>query len=650
MPSSTPNSFPYAEVKLSAERKTELLRWLRDELDSADAEQVEMLENVKKWERQYKGSPKVKRKTFPFDGAANITVNLTAMTSDAIVARTVRTIEAYPALFVAKALSAMTAPLAKPLERFLDYQVKRVVSDYREELPGFHSSLRDIAFATTKFGYCPWKICWDPLRRKAFTYDENFQAVEDVHVVREGPVSSMIRHENFTLPSDAVSVGSAQWVREAVRLRFGQIQSRAAAGHYKLDAVAQLKDWQKKFPHPNLQEREIMSGISTGYGRDLELDIIQFRAPLTEDGEEVEQRLVLHRESMIPLRWTFNRYFPQWRDILLPTYFPVEGWPYGRGICEMTEQYQAALSTIMNQGIDNGTIANTRMFKARKGSGIRPGQMIYPGKVWLLDDVKDLEDFPLGEVHGSIFQLGLVMRDYAERATGVSDYNLGRESSVIGRRGTATTTLALIQESNRRFDFVTHDFREYVGEFGMRLLEMFQQFRPTGASYYALGDDGMLVQMMMQLPRGMLRELIGIEVAASTAAMNREVEKMNQQTLMGVAFQYYDRLFQLAMLLSNPQTPPALKEVGIRISVAAKAGFEKLLETFEQRDIAILSPDIRELFQNVGSFNGVGAEGESALSALGPPPGGGNGSGEQNVSLEQLMGGSPEGAGAMGGF
>jgi len=179
---------------------------------------------------------------------------------------------------------------------------------------------------------------------------------------------------------------------------------------------------------------------------------------------------------------------------------------------------------------------------------------------------------------------------YAERASGISDPQLGRESQSLGSRATATGTLAMIQEGNRRFDLNVRDIRESGSEIGKRVLELNQRFRPKGASYWVEGEDGKFVEGVLDLPPEFSASKLAVELTASTATINKETEKQGLIGFLGVVTQYYERLTQLAMIVYNPQVPGEVKELMVRMSQGAKHVVDKIAQDFDFRNIDLVVP------------------------------------------------------------
>lgn len=276
-------------------------------------------------------------------------------------------------------------------------------------------------------------------------------------------------------------------------LRTGQLMERARNGWFRKKSVNESADATGSVSGDEVKDSQAQlegewSDIASLHQDDHQVYDLWIKYDVDEDGLEERLFVSFHRVAGRLLR--IQPYIYKRIPYTALRYIRRENRFYGIGVPEMLETLQAGANTSFNQAVDNATIANTRMWGVRKGStSAKYLDDIYPSKKVLFDDPADIKDLQLGEVYPSIFEVGVLFRDYAERRTGVSDYNLGRESGLAGgKHGTATTTLALLQESSRRFDLYAKDIRKAVGEIGMQALELIQQFKPTGRIYAVMGD------------------------------------------------------------------------------------------------------------------------------------------------------------------
>ena len=112
--------------------------------------------------------------------------------------------------------------------------------------------------------------------------------------------------------------------------------------------------------------------------------------------------------------------------------------------------------------------------------------------------------------------------------------------------------------------------------------------------YDVLGvEDGSRVVAL--LSREGFDENMEIELTAATASINREADRQNAMLLVQVLAGYYQRTLELVAIASNPQTPPEVKTVAMKIAEAAGEMIDRTIRTFDQvRDPALFIVDIED--------------------------------------------------------
>ena len=145
----------------------------------------------------------------------------------------------------------------------------------------------------------------------------------------------------------------------------------------------------------------------------------------------------------------------------------------GLGICEQAEHYQSEVSTFTTSG-DNATIANNVMLKGRPVNGINESTRWYPGKIWLVNDINDLDVLDLPRSYMSTVQDEVLTISLLERRVGISDAAIGAKATLTNRAA-ATTTMFLAEQGAQRDDLSVTLGRDAFQRYGELLLEAFQQ-------------------------------------------------------------------------------------------------------------------------------------------------------------------------------
>jgi hypothetical protein len=267
-------------------------------------------------------------------------------------------------------------------------------------------------------------------------------------------------------------------------------------------------------------------------------------------------------------------------------YFPLEHRIHGVGIAKQSEQFQREVTTQHRQRLDNATLANMRMIKVSKMSGYGPNEPIFPGKMWFLDDLTQIETMQLGEIYPSAYNNEQQTLMYAQQRSGVNEVTLGMPQ--VGTPGTATSDLARIQEGKAKFDFTYGNIKDFCSELILDVACDIQQFGPTSIEFFDNIEGGQLAQQVLTLPQSLLRRGLIVELNAAGSKENRVLDRTKWQEIIQALQMYYNGLFQMAQ--SNPELMPLIASKGL---AGATEAIKQYLETHDIRNInKIIVPEL----------------------------------------------------------
>ncbi len=439
-----------------------------------------------KWSEQYEG--KTKPKNFPWPKASNVHVALTSVHVDAMYARIMGMLFHQRPIVSVRPLRPEAVEEARALEEFLE-----VVGRNPLELNAIVS-------------LCPWilTIC-----KMGVGFLKIVYAYGSPRFINISP-------KDLIIPPYTTDLQTCDWVAHRVRLTEAQLKERARTNFYDREVVEQMLKSSKQPDAEEVESLEGKLGISVREGL---YEVYEVWVRNENDENEVWW---LTKEGQELKPHTTNPYKHGLRPFVSAPYMPREDSIYGIGIPEMLEHIQEEVNTIHNQRRDNATLANIKCFKARRGRGIKSPLELYPGAVIWVDDPNDIQEFFIGQagVSASMAEEAQVI-SYGERRTGISDYSLGMEAIA---RPTASGTLALIQEGNRRFEIVTLLIRPALAEAYMQAVQLYQQYYPEGKAFLLMGEKGEAVERLMRFPEGNIRERLWFEIVASSASLNRDIE------------------------------------------------------------------------------------------------------------------------------
>jgi hypothetical protein len=286
-------------------------------------------------------------------------------------------------------------------------------------------------------------------------------------------------------------------------------------------------------------------------------------------------------------------------------YFPVEHRWTGVGICKQVEIFQREITTQHRQRLDNATLANMRMIKISKMSGYGPDEPVFPGKMWLLDDMTHVDTVQMGEIYPSSSNNEFQTLQYAQQRTGVNEVILGMPSG--GTPGTATDTLSKIQEGNKKFDYAFKNIKSFVTDLITDVAVCIQQYGPKNLEYFTEAENGQMVQQWLSLPPDNIRQGLTIDLASAGQQENKLIDRQNWTQIAGMITQYYTGMMQLAQLMGNPQLAQLISMSGLQASTEA---MKQILDSYDMKNIDRI---IVEEFLNGGQLaalsNGGGGQG-----------------------------------------
>jgi hypothetical protein len=574
---------PGEPVKLSGDAEKRLLEKIDEELSESVLDNATLCEEVAELDRLYRAEPKQRIKSFPWRGAANLVIPTIGITVDAIVARIVNTVFGVEPFWSIRPTGSQPEYLAmaQSVEPYMEWSRKNEYDLY--------SSVKSNAIETTQLGWGWLKPVWNNSTTREWdvqsrTYQDRICRAPDVCYI---PVTDIMRQVGVDDEYDA------EWIGQRVQLTDVALAWKGYEKVYEnVDDVMDEKD-------VDLPEYRMNGMLQASEGRPYREKLNTFYElwmdfPLQKKkGVPVSIVVTYHRPLRKIMRVIYNPNMYGIRPFYRTRFIELRGKKgRGFGIADQIKYMQDELSTIHNQQLDNSTIANTRWFLGRKNA-VKADTRIWPGRFLTVPDPeRDVKAMQLGEVYNSMRALEVSVMSYMERRSGVSDYSLGRESSVLGDRATATGTLAIIQEGNRRFDLNVRDVRETYAKVGRHVFMLNNQYRPKGLSYLVQGEDGQYTEMAFDLPEEMVAHKFGFELTASSATINKQLEQAGLTQLLGILMQNMQAGQQAVMMLANPQIPAEAKEFTMKYMIGLTQLVRRITSTFGEKDTQYLVPDM----------------------------------------------------------
>ena len=605
-----------------------LVDYLSEQIWRAQGERQPLEQRWMKYDRAYRAQPEHEEKLFPFEGAANLSIPVIATDVDTIYSRIMGILFAPENLWSCRALNQRMVDYAPRLQEFLEYAQKHEL--------GVYEAVADWTMELCKLGTGVLKQRYKREMKQIYQFRETDMGTIEQHLqmlIKDNPVVEHVSLYDFYVPAAAKTLQEAPWCAERIMLSRAQLETRARAGVYVLPPGGLNPSWYQSKPSEMEQQRQRADAFAQGMGEQAEI----FESWLdfdVSDGVYGPQAIVatIHQPSRTLLRVDYNPFFNQEKPYSVARYLRQDKRFYGVGLAEMLYIFQEEITAMHNQRLDSATLANTVMFKARKGAGIKQDEPIIPGRIWLLENPEDLQPMALGRQFDSTVPYEQLALDYARKRSGVSDYIQGNPTAAVGY-GAASTTMAMLREGAKRFDQVMREIRVALGETGTRVAELYQQFNQKGKEFLILGDkDGAIVHEILQFPMELIRTGVSIEVTATSASLNKEMEIRNNTVIMQMLAQYYQQIMMAMSYVINPQVPEPLKIIAFQMAQGGSVLMRRILDSYGLQDVDELIPQLEEALgggqQTLGSLESAirggpnGAAGGAAAQGMAGLPAG----------------------------
>ena len=570
--------------------KHDISTWLENELRS----QSERIEKLSGWNRQYRGA--YPERTWPYEGAANCAIPLTRTLTDAISVRIFDVIFSQVKTFVVKVLDKDFVDFARQLEEGIDWWVKGIVKLKKKLFSPLQQGIK------TGTGIALLKH--ERKKRPVYRYatpdekeDKNIKkyrlgngelGVKMIITEYEGPNVYPISREDLVISSDATNLQDAFLVGYRTYLRKPEIQSKINQGFYyegsldKLTAPDEIDETKKERAED--QGMEIQSEEKGKYA----IWRLWVKYDVDDDGEEDDIEISWHHPTGTIMRAIYNPLFYGFRPIKEFKFNPIEYRFDGEGTCEILEPVQLEINSQHNQRLDrlNQTIAPG--FLVAESSDIEDFEY-YPGVIRRTGNpAEDLREIQVSTapIPSTVVEENMLVQ-YGKESLGISPEVLGQPTA---ERPVAREAIARLQESNKKFKFGIDNIRDDLSEFIMMAVELFAQYQPN-YTYY-IEEKGGYEKKAIDFPFEYIRDLVKVEVAASSELMNQEIRREINLVLYQMLSDYMTNLAGMAQAIVSPETPSDFKKFLINASMLAEKIMERIVRDYNQ-------PDAEDLVMNI---------------------------------------------------
>jgi hypothetical protein len=344
------------------------------------------------------------------------------------------------------------------------------------------------------------------------------------------------------------------------------------------------------------------------------------RADLDNDGVAEEVVFDVERETGIVPYARYANLLHKERPLVQFYYNKRPSCIYNRGIPEILANIQKLVNLGMRDVMDNNKVQNTKMFLAKKTSGIGEGERVYPSRIFFVNDIEaDFKpiDLGTGRPTTSISDIGMLI-EWSQRLTGVMDPKLGKPA---GSRTPATTTLALLEQGSTRDEHTLSVMRNSMRQMWRQILMLyFQNGDETKLASVAAFEEGQEDQFILAFAALKAEDMAGlvIDPEVSSSTLNKAIQRQEAMALYAQVDAAYQRVLALANMIGGAIQDPALRTLLLLYAKGTQRLTGRVLDTFNVKNQEELNPDINKLLEAVSSVevtsDGAAEGGENGLS------------------------------------
>jgi hypothetical protein len=613
-------------LNLDDDTKAKLISYLNTELLNHRQERSQYDQQLVSWNQDYWAEPVVKEKTFPFKGACSLIIPLTAIAVEAVHANTMGTLFGLQDFINVTNAAPAIADKVRAWEDYANYELTTRIK--------FKKKIEPAILEIEKFGTGVAKAVYEKIikygvREMGGTESEFPVVVKDGATVEVTPLS------RFMMPFSSQDPQRAPWCGETRDHTKEAIEVHEQSGMFYEGTYEKIKN----FYTTNVSTDPVMIQQQANEKRSPVVPNMRINwwemwidFDIDKSGTKKALQVYYHYESQTLLGVRYNTNSDLRRPYRTGVYIPVEHRWAGVGICKQNDQFQLEVTIQHRQRIDNATIANIRMFKVAKLSGYGPKEPIFPGKMWFLDDMKDIEAFQAGEIYPSSYNNEQQSLYYSQQRTGVNDLTTGMPAA--GTPGTATSDLSRVQESKRKSDYCIDNMKAFALDVVYDVFDVIQTYGPQNVSYVSLNDPTGELQQILSLPTEAIRDSLIFKLNISGQSTNQILDQQNLTQAAQLTSQYWSQMLQVAQLTQNPML---INMFAMKSIASGTEMFKQLLSNLNIKNVDRIALDPQILSMLMQAMGGIGGAPNQQL--LGP---GGNQAPQGNVQANRM--GNPQAA------
>lgn len=544
-------------------------------------------EKVQKWRKIYYGIPREKTKSFPWQGASNLVVQLVGSYVDQLTAVLVMGILGIEPFWVAS-LAGQFETSEHAEDQRLAVEDWLCYSGLEPSLMGLMPKYEIWGRTTAKYGMAAMKLMPERTVEQVFTGGKGFEQ----RVKHDGPVALPLLFEDFLIPPTTIELERAPIVCQRAKLSKFDLELLKHDSTYNKEALVEvLKQPDRYGPDPNQQDIEQVTGARTDVGSDhtQEWDIYEAYFPFNAGGKVFQIIGTFHLQTRQCLKCVFN-WLPENSLPFVIARLGSDGErSHGLGFCEMLKDYQEEVSAIHNRRGDASTLSNTNVFRVDFGSQMDSQVSIFPNAI--IPGVKDsFEVIPMGRTANETIKDETMTLQLAQDRAGIGPASSGQGAGTVNKKGgySAMGTFAVMQQGDTRKNLNVTSFRQSHYMLGRLKLLYDSHFGIDPKRIKALRQQGQYLQQALDNYR---EGRIILPIRAATGSVNKEIEKQNLMLLLNNVRAHWQQVAQLLQATQNPMMPPESQAYMMEVIISSNLLMRRIVREFGFNDPSQLLPE-----------------------------------------------------------
>lgn len=579
-------------VRLGKDADSVLETYVKDNIRAIkDSLAVLHESKITKWRRLSKGQPQTDKKNFPWPNASNLVVQIIGTCTDILKAAIMASVWDVLPIYHASLVGEWEEKELGEEQRSAVEEAMNFFSSEQEELDLYR--VESLWFGEAiNFGTSFVKAPFEHLMEvQMVSLDGTKASVPKDVIKKHGPTPVKLPFEDMGYDTKASTLEECDFKYHIVKLSKYKLEERAFKGIYSREAVDKIMgNYDTPTTSGAQQQRQQDQGITeTAAPSNAEYWIYECWFPYFHNGKRYRMIYSYHFKSNTKMRAIYNFYPDNEEPFRMARLGYDDDGMLGYGYAEMLEHYQEEIATKHNQRNDAGTLRNTSIARVSRASKLDSIFSLYPGAV-VPGEQNEIEIMNLGTATESTVPEEQMSLQLAERRAGI---DMGIQASGGGtqnpRKGvySAMGTFSVMQQSNKRSNLRTTDMRYSHISLGRLVLKLY--------AYFGLGDKGRIFgkneKYLVKALEAVKQGRLNFPVRASTASVNRELEKQNDMLLVNVLRQHHMGIAQLMQSVVGGQVPPPLAKYLVKTIRSSDALMHQVLRNFGHDDTSRLLPD-----------------------------------------------------------